>query len=48
MTDRPPYLMGEGVSVFVCGGGRGGREKGEFEQTEQAGGGPTCFVLVTM
>ena len=48
MTHRAPYLMGKGVLVFVCGGGRG---KGEFEQTEipeHAGEGPACFVLVTM
>ena len=42
--------------MFVCGGGQGGRGGegggggGEFEQTipDQAGEGPTCFVLVFM
>ena len=49
MTHRPPHLMGEGVLVFVREGGRGG--EGEFELNvirEQAGVGPTCFVLVLM
>ena len=48
MTHRAPYLMGKGVEGA---GGRGGRGKGEFEQTEipeHAGEVPACFVLVTM
>ena len=29
MTHRAPHLMGKGVLVFVCGGGRGKRGQGE-------------------